>query len=176
MGCYLRYGGFSEKNSSRKLAEQARSHTLRYRIEHKRPCHHHTQSPNHEQTDPSQIPHTGILALCRRVRVEQGRSPEEHRPPATQQREVKPQLRNLVLELGCSRGLDGGGSLFCALNTLKSPLNGALTPRCYDGDSAPGSGLPGFSPCGSSPLLCGHRCQGHGGAGHGECPAPLSCP
>src|SRR5215212_9778973 len=73
------------------------------------------------------------------------RSPEERRPPATQQREVKPQLRNLVLELGCSRGVDGGGSLFCALNTLKSPLNGALTPSCYDGDVPPVAGSQGFS-------------------------------
>ena len=75
------------------------------------------------------------------------------------------QLRNLVLELGCSRGVDGAGSLFCALNTLKSPLNGALTPRCYDGDSVPGSGLPGFL-LGDPFSPCEYRCRGHGGAGH----------
>ena len=64
--------------------------------------------------------------------------------------------RILLLELDCFRGVDekgwyykdksGFASLvrYCELNTLKSPLNRALTPTCYDGDSAPGSGLPGF--------------------------------
>ena len=45
------------------------------------------------------------------------------------------------------------------LNGLKSPLNGDLTASGYDGDSAPGG-----------------ETGGHRGVGHGECPAPVSCP
>ena len=62
-------------------------------------------------------------------------------------------------------------------NAFVTNYYGALNFSCYNGDSAPGGELPG--------LLLVKRTHGsymdlaaggHRGAGHGECPAPLSCP